>query len=87
MGRELPTYDSDVAPAILWDSGDNPGALTTAGCFYSGRQCYFGRDGKWSSRASYGASYMRNFNFTGVGVTLNLEFKSFGLSVRCMRSS
>ena len=89
----LPTY-SDITPAVLWNSGANPGMLSTTGTASAGTQSGVGYTGKWwssSRRANqdYNAYALGLFKSSGT-LTLNRNYdneKYMGYPVRCMRSS
>ena len=78
---------SDVAADVLWDSGNNPGALSTTGFFRSISQEQVGSSGLWwyGTRVYRGSG--RRLKFDGISANLNTNMKYQGFSVRCMRSS
>lgn len=78
---------SDVAADVLWDSGNNPGALSTTGFFRSISQEQVGSSGLWwyGTRVYRGSA--RRLKFDGISANLNTNMKYQGFSVRCMRSS
>ena len=82
----LPTY-SDITANSLWNSGANPGALSTSGYFYSGGQINVGSKGDWWSSAQYNNSYAYFLSFNGSSAGKYGYHKYEGHSVRCMRSS
>lgn len=87
----LPTY-SDITPTDLWDSGANPGMLSTTGYASAGSQ--FDYTGEWwsSSRKSdqddsaYALNLYKNSGVLTTGRNYDHP-KSYEYSVRCMRSS
>ena len=87
-GWSLPAYN-DITPDSLWNSGANPGMLSTAGSFRSGSQGDVGRYGYWwsSTRSSTTYAYTLLFYSSNAGRSDGGYGKSTGYSVRCMRSS
>ena len=87
-GWGLPNYKTDVIPSILWDDGNNAGALTLSGIIYSGRSVYSGSGYYWSMIRDYNGSFSHGLLFTGGGAILGERMmKSYGELVRCIRSS
>ena len=85
-GWTLPTY-GDIAPITLWNSGANPGMLSTTGSF-SSSQSGVGYNGKWWSSTRENDYYAHHLGFTGAKAYRDDFYsKYYGLSVRCMRSS
>ena len=82
-GWTLPTYD-DITYTTLWNSGANPGGLSSTGSFYSGAADGVGTMWvAWSSdRSSNAAAYEADSYHGGRG-TAN---KSEGYPIRCVRS-
>ena len=88
-GWTLPTY-KDITAATLWNSGANPGMLSTTGSFYSGSQVDVGNFSNWWSnrRASdFEGSNAGFLYFHGTSASRDYYGKKYGVSVRCMRSS
>ena len=82
----LPTY-GDIAPAVLWDSGNNPGMLITSGAFRSGNQIFVGMYGRWWSSDGAGYTYAYHLDFSMLHFLRASWHKTNGDSVRCIRSS
>ena len=83
----LPTYQ-DITPATLWNSGANPGMLATSGDFYYGSQKDVGSTGTWWSSTRYSDNGFAYYLYSrGISAGRSGDYKYYGLSVRCMRSS
>ena len=82
----LSTYN-DITAATLWGSGSNPGMLAITGYFYSGSQYIVGSYGNWWSSTRNGNVTADRLYFDGTSAGRRNLDKSYGLSVRCMRSN
>lgn len=85
-GWTLPAY-GDIAPITLWNSGANPGMLSTSGKFNRGSQEKVGGYGDWWSSTMSGSWYTYNLHFDDTNASCVSNTKNYGFSVRCMRSS
>lgn len=86
-GWMLPTYE-DITPSALWNSGTNPGMVSTSGRFSSGSQYSVGNYGYWWSSLKYNDADGGELLFLGsLDFVRTNGYKYYGHSVRCMRSS
>lgn len=83
-GWTLPTYN-ELTPEILWDNGNNPGALYYTKGFVSGAAQYLMGGGDWQSANRFNETYSYALAYSSAGPMRNNNFYKFlGLSVRCM---
>jgi hypothetical protein len=90
-GYRLPTETEFDAERLAWLANTSIGALNSplkismAGYKYFGNVLSEGAFGNyWSS--TFSGTSIRNLNFSTTGAGMSLAFRSYGMSVRCIKN-